>query len=137
MIRRALAALACCAVLGCSAAPTLPVPPTVAPTAATTVPADGVLLASLGFQHAPAGFSVPAAATVVERVDQTNTVVAILTAPSGLEIAAYLRRTLPEAGWAITADGNNSLLFERGSLRGAFTVNGPQSALAIRGDRQS
>ncbi len=102
-----------------------------------TVPGDGVLLSSLGYSNAPDDFSVPVGSTITERVDQENTVVAVLTAPSGLDIAAYLRETLPGRGWEITADGNNSLLFERGEEYGAFTVTGAYAALSIRWDARS
>lgn len=135
-MRRVLAAVAVVALAGCSGAvaPSPATPPVVSPVPA---PADGVLLTSLGFRHAPADFSVPSGAAVSERVDQTNTVAATFTAPSGLEFAAYLRRELPERGWRITDDANNSLLFERDGVRGAFTVTGPTAALALRYDAQS
>ncbi|MDO5736367.1 MAG: hypothetical protein Q4P15_07820 [Propionibacteriaceae bacterium] len=105
--------------------------------AVATIPDDGVLLRSLGFRFAPDGFSVPATARITERVDQENTVVAVFTAPGGLEIAGYLRNTLPDQGWVITADDNSSLLFERGEERGAFTVTGAIAALSLRWDPQS
>ena len=141
MIRRTLAALSCLAAVtglaGCSAAAPGPTPPPPSPTAVASIPADGVLLSALGFTHAPADFSVPATSTLSERVDQENTVVAVFTAPGGLAIASYLRGTLAAQGWVITADGNNSLLFERGDARGAFTVTGALAALSIRYDKQS
>ena len=137
MIRRLLAALCCLAVVGCSAAGTEPIEP--APTTSTVVqvPDDGVLLSSLGYRNAPADFSVPATSIISDRVDQDNTVVAVFTAPSGLDMAAYLRANVPQQGWTITADGNNSLLFERGEAHGAFTVTGAFAAIAIRWDARS
>lgn len=136
-----LAVLCCLAAVGgmagCSAASPEPTAPTPTTSAAASIPADGVLMSALGFAHAPADFSVPSTSTITERVDQENTVVAVFTAPSGLDIASYLRRTVTEQGWDITADGNNSLLFERGDARGAFTVTGAFAALSIRYDEQS
>jgi len=137
VIRRLLAVACCVAVVGCSAAP--PEPPASAPTPSVvaTLPSDGVLLSSLGYSYAPQGFSVPSGSIIAERVDQENTVVAVFTAPSGLDVAAYLRDTLPGQGWEITEDGNNSLLFERGEEFGAFTVTGAYASLAIRWDTRS
>lgn len=136
-----LVVLCCLVVLGsatgCSAAEPEPVEPPPAPTAIASVPADGVLLSSLGYSFAPGDFSVPSGSVVTERVDQENTVVAVFTAPSGLDVAAYLRRNVPLQGWTITADANNSLLFERGEEHGAFTVTGAHAALALRWDARS
>lgn len=137
MTRRIPALLACLLLVGCGAVEPVPDPTTSAVTTADVVPEGGVLLSSLGYQHAPADLAVPATAVITERVDQPNTVVAVLTAPSGLELAAWFRNTLPEQGWEITADGNNSLLFERGDLHGAFTVTGQFSGLSIRSDERS
>lgn len=137
VIRRLLAAACCLAVLGCSAAGPEPTPPAPSPSTVVTVRGDGVLLRSLGFSYAPEDFSVPARSIIAERVDQENTVVAIFTAPSGLDVAAYLRETLPGLGWEISEDGNNSLLFERGKEYGAFTVTGAFAALSIRWDERS
>lgn len=123
--------------MGCSAAPPEPSPPAPSTSAVATIPDDGVLLSSLGYSFAPEGFSVPGTAIITDRVDQENTVVAVLSAPSGLEVAAYLRETLPGQGWEITADGKNSLLFERGDEYGAFTVTGAYASLAIRWDARS
>lgn len=102
-----------------------------------TIPDDGVTLESLGFEYAPDGFSVPSSATLSDFVDQPNTVVAVFTAPSGLEIAEYLRANLPDQGFVITEDGNNSLLFERDDVAGAFTSNGAYAGLSLRYDDRS
>lgn len=107
------------------------------PAVSTHVPDGGVLLAALGYRYAPADLYVPSGAVITEKVDQPNTVVAVFTAPTGLELAAWFRETLPEQGWEITADGNNSLLFSRGELNGAFTVTGSFAGLSIRSDERS
>ena len=125
--------------IGCSAAGPEPLQPTPtqAPTAIASVPADGVPLSSLGYRFAPGDFTVPSGSVITDRVDQQNTVVAVFSAPSGLDVAAYLRRNVPLQGWTITADDNNSLLFERGQEHGAFTVTGAHAALALRWDERS
>lgn len=141
MIRRLLAALCCLAALGwaagCSDAGAGPTGPAPAITVAASIPADGVALRALGYRFAPDDFSVPSSSIITQRVDQQNTVVAVFTAPGGLDIAQYLRDTLPAQGWTITADDNNSLLFERGEVRGAFTVTGAFAGLSLRWDAQS
>lgn len=135
MTRRILATLACLLLAACGA-PDEPAPDPVPPPSSTTpaVPDGAVALASYGFQHAPEGFMVPGTSIISEKVDQTNTVVAVFTAPSGGDLNSFLRQSLPADGWTITADGRNSLLFERGELRGAFTVSGQLAALSIRND---
>lgn len=137
MIRRLLATACCLAVVGCSAVVPEPFEPVPSPTAAVTVRGDSVLMQSLGFSFAPAGFSLPATSVITQGVNQENTVVAIFEEPDGAVMAAYLRETLPDDGWTITADADDSLLFERGELRGAFTVNQGSTALAIRWDARS
>lgn len=92
-------------------------------------------LTSLGFANAPAGISLPVGATISERTDSANNVTVVLTAPSGLEVLAHLRATLPSAGFDITADAGNSLLFTDGTWDGAFTISGALSALTLRTDR--
>lgn len=137
MIRRLLAAACCLAVVGCGAAAPQPSGPAPTTTVAVSVPADGVLLSSLGYRFAPKGFSVPATSVISEHVDQENTVVAVFSAPNGEDIAEHLRQHLPRQGWDITADGNDSLLFERGKEHGAFTVSDSVAALSIRWDERS
>ena len=135
MIRRLLAAACCLIVAGCSAAAPEPTDPV--SSSSVAVPTGGVLMANLGYSFAPRGFSLPASSVITQRVDQEDTVVAVFSKPDGAAIATYLRETLPGGGWVITADANDSLLFERGREQGAFTVNGETTALAIRWDARS
>ena len=131
--------LAACLLLaaGC-AAPTTPIPAITADTETSdVVPADAVALKDLGFENSPADFYVPAGAVIVDRVDQSNNVVVVLEHPAGSELAEFWRTTLPEQGWRITADGNDSLLFDRGELHGAFTVTNGLAAVTIRSDDRS
>ncbi|WGT46478.1 hypothetical protein [Tessaracoccus lacteus] len=142
MPRLVLTLLTVLALAGCSASdpgatnttPPVTTPAPAASPSATTPPA-GVSLTSLGFTHAPAGLSLPVGATLTERTDAANNITAVLSAPSGLDVLAHLRATLPAAGFAITADEGNSLLFTDGTWDGAFTVSGALSALTLRTDR--
>jgi len=120
---------------GCAAAPS-PVPPPPPPrTAPAAAPEGGVLLADLGFTHAPAGVSIPAASVIGEYTNAANNVTLVFTGPDGAESAAYLRAALPDAGFEITADDHGSLVFTDGAWQGAFTATGPVSALTLRTDR--
>lgn len=135
-MKRLVAAVAVVMLLaGCSAAPIEPAPE-VKQTWDVEVPDDGVTLAELGFQNAPEGVSVPRGTTITEKIDQGNNVTVVFTAPTGAELAGYLRRTLPAAGFEITEDGNNSLLFTRAPWQGAFTTSDGYSALSFRTDRE-
>lgn len=128
-----IAVLAAVALTGCVAAePTMS--PASQPAVAPSVPPDGMALSERGFQYAPAGLSVPRGAMIVEEIDQVNNVTVVFTAPTGAELAAYYRRTLPELGFTITADDNNSLLFSDDQWQGAFTASGAYSALTLRTD---
>ena len=132
MIRCILAGLACLALAGC-AAPAAQPALTQAPTS-TSSPAGGVALRGLGFRNAPADLYAPGGSSVAVVVDQTNNIVATFTEPDADALLAWWRSVLPPQGWTITADGGDSLLFERGDLRGAFTVTGDLAALTIRSD---
>lgn len=135
-VTRILAALlAALALSGCAAAPEPAPSPTPLASTVTAAPEDGTLLSSLGFEHAPAGLSIPRGAIIAERTDSANNVTVVFTSPTGVEIADYLRRNLPALGFTITADANNSLLFEGGPYQGAFTATGALSALSLRTDR--
>ena len=121
--------------VGCASSIETPSPqPEASPT--ISAPADGQFLSDLGFQHAPAGVSIPRSAVISEQVDQYNNVTLVFTAPSGVELASYLRASLTEQGFEITADANNSLLFERDPWQGAFTTEAGYSALSFRTDRE-
>lgn len=122
------------ALTGCSAPPaeTAVGEPTLTSSAA---PADGTRLSDLGFVNAPPGLSVPADAKISDRVDSPNNVTVVMTAPDGLTVVDFLRGHLAELGFRITADDQNSLLFEGGGFQGAFTVSSGYSALTLRTDR--
>lgn len=136
-MRRFVVALAIGAVLtGCAVAPE---PPTVAPpsiAAPTAAPEGGMLLSEVGFQHAPAGFSVPESFVQVERIDQVNNITLVVSQPEGAEFAQYLREYLPAMGYGIVADNDDSLIFENAQWVGGFTVTGELSALTLRTDAE-
>lgn len=137
MLRLVVLLAAALALTGCSAAASPSEPEPVAPAVqVTTAPDDGVLLTSLGFANAPAGFSVPRGTVIADRIDATNNVTLMVTQPDGEELASYLRENLAGMGFQITADGGGSLLFESGTHSGAFTVTDSLSALSLRTDQR-
>lgn len=95
------------------------------------VPEGGRLL---DYEFAPAGLSVPADALLVEEIDQVNNITLVFSAPTGSELAAYYREALPELGFTITDDANNSLIFSDDQWDGAFIASGAYSALTLRTD---
>lgn len=135
--RIALAVVALFTLGGCSAAPPPAGAPNQPPAAAvSTAPAGGVLLADLGFDNAPTGFSLPRGVVIEQRIDAGNNVTVVLTHPAGDAVADYLRSHLGGMGFTVTADANGSLLFESATHDGAFTVTGDLSALSLRTDRR-
>lgn len=135
-VTRILAALfAALALSACAAAPEPSPSPTPLASTVTAAPDDGVLLGDLRFDNAPAGLSIPRGSVIAERIDSPNNVTVVLTAPDGLTVVDYLRRTLPEVGFTITGDDQNSLLFDGGGWQGAFTTSDGYSALTLRTDR--
>ena len=137
MARLLACTLAVGVLIGCGAAPQgLKPAPTPSPTAEPTRPGGGVSLAELGFRNGPADIWLPEQVLIVERVDLANNVTVVMASPSGEELARWLREELPGAGYEITADGADSLLFSKEPWQGAFTVTGEYSALSLRTDRE-
>lgn len=137
MTRLPLALLVALALAGCAApaanvATATPTPSVAAPTA--EVPA-GVPLTALGFTNAPATLTLPYGSTITQRTDAANNITAVISSPAGAKVLAHLRATLPTAGFTITADGGDSLLFTDGTWEGAFTISDGLSALTLRTDR--
>lgn len=115
---------------GCgAAAPTMT--PATQQAATPSIPADGK---ALSLRYAPAGLSVPETAIIEQQVDQVNNITLVFAAPTGAELAAYYRKVLPTMGFTITADRNNSLLFENAQWQGAFTASGSTCAITFRTD---
>nr|WP_294693268.1 hypothetical protein [uncultured Friedmanniella sp.] len=106
-----------------------------APTAPVTVPADGRALRGLGYSFGPLdSFSLPADAVLVASVDQADNVTAVLSRPPAREVADYLRRALPLAGFAVTADdpAGATLTFTGHGWAGSFTGGAGSSAVVLR-----
>lgn len=99
------------------------------------VPADGVSLAMLGLTRGPVDrVYVPRSVLVSARVDQDNNVTLVMTSPSAIDLAAYLRRTLPANGFTVTADdaASATLTFAGFGWTGTFTGSPRASALLLR-----
>lgn len=124
---------------GCAGAAEAPSPASTDTSVASsqgTPPPSGAGLRDLGFRHGPDDLWLPEELEIVERVDVANNVTLVIANPPGTEVAAWLRKELPRAGFRITADGADSLLFRRGEWQGAFTVTGDHCALSLRTDRE-
>ena len=134
MRRTVVGLLTLLALTGCTTPP--PQTPTPEVTWSATAPTDGVTLTQLGFHNGPAEFWLPSGMVLRERIDLESNVTLIITSPTKVELVSWLRRNLPAAGFEITADGQDSLLFRRGQWQGAFTVTGELSALSLRTDRE-
>ena len=97
------AALLGCILMGCStdsSSDSSPAPPASSSTRPPSIPSDGATLAELGFLDGPIQhFSLPRTAIVTAKVDQPNNVAVVVSTPSPTEIANYLRRALPAAGF--------------------------------------
>jgi hypothetical protein len=116
-------------------------PTTEAPTPrrSVSVPADGVTLAAFGFTNGPVGeFSLPRSAVLAAKVDQANNVAVVLSSPSPSEVADYLRRSLPVAGFDLRYDQSGTMTFDGYGWAGSFTSTdnpagtGASSAVLLR-----
>ncbi len=127
---------------GCAAADSglLPAPSDAPRTASSTTsvsgtPADGRTLRSLGFTNGPVDqFSLPLSSAVSAMVDQENNVTVVLMQPRAVEVAEYLRRTLPDSGFTITDDDPAALAmtFRGFGWTGSFTGNANAAAVLLR-----
>jgi hypothetical protein len=92
-------------------------------------------LAALGYLNGPISqFSLPRTVRITTNVDQPNNVVAVMSSPSPAAIGSYLRRTLPAAGFTITADRPDakSMTFAGYGWTGSFTSDHQASAVLLR-----
>ena len=115
--------------------PTTTSPPASTPAGSVSIPADGATMRSFGYTFGPVEqLSLPRTAVISATVDQANNVTAVLSAPRAGEVAAYLRRALPAAGFSITDDDPVALTltFTGHGWRGSFTGNESASALLLR-----
>jgi hypothetical protein len=106
----------------------------VSATPAASPPADGVTLKTLGYHNGPIEeFSLPISSRLTATVDQENNVTAVLTAPAPADVAGYLRRALPSAGFTITATADDTAMqFAGHGWTGSFTADGTTSAILLR-----
>ena len=99
------------------------------------MPADGVTLAQLGFEHGPALFSLPRGASITTASDQENTVTLVLGAPSTLELATFFRRAWPLAGYVVTGDvvdgDTATVAFTAGDWHGSVTGRGDVTGVTM------
>jgi hypothetical protein len=116
-------------------------PTTEAPTPrrSVSVPADGVTLAAFGFANGPVGeFSLPRSTVLAAKVDQANNVAVVLSSPAPSEVADYLRRSLPVAGFDLRYDQSGTMTFDGYGWAGSFTSTdkpagtGASSAVLLR-----
>jgi hypothetical protein len=109
--------------------------PTTTSAPAPSIPADGVTLAALGYLNGPIQHvSLPRTAVIMAKVDQPNNVTVVVSSPSPEELRSYLLRTLPTAGFQITADRPeaNTLTFAGHGWNGNFTGDDRASAVLLR-----
>jgi hypothetical protein len=100
-----------------------------------SIPSDGITLAALGYLNGPTQqFSLPRTAVIMAKVDQPNNVTAVVSSPSPAELRSYLLRSLPAAGFEITADraDANTLTFAGHGWNGNFTGDERASAVLLR-----
>ena len=94
-------------------------------------------LAALGYKFGPtAELSLPRSSSITAVVDQANNVTAVLSAPPAAELAGYLRRNLPQAGFMITRDNGQTsqpaITFTGHGWSGSFTGDERASAVLLR-----
>lgn len=109
---------------GCSAVPNYDPP---APDASVTasVPPGGVSLRELGGEEGPVdAVTIPRGHQLRVSTFQVNVVNLVFTAPDAPELAQWFRDTLPDAGWQITTDTNDTLIFTGHGWDGVFTPMG-------------
>ncbi|WP_152363168.1 hypothetical protein [Microlunatus speluncae] len=103
------------------------------PTASPSIPLDGVSLKALGFEHGPVDrLSLPRGLSLTTSADQPSAVTLVISRPAAAELADYLRRTLPPAGFKIDSDLGETFTFTGFGWTGSFTGSGSSSALVLR-----
>lgn len=105
--------------------------------AASTRPAasDGIeasTLRAMGFRNGPGEFPLPADLIVDYQVDNPNNVTLVLDPSQDGQTYRFLRSRLGAAGYVISADRQQSLVFSGKGWEGAFTVSDGLAALTLR-----
>jgi len=125
-----------CLAAGCAAGERPDDPsPSALPSVAVQIPADGIPLAAYGYSNGPVQqFSLPRGSVIAARVDQTNNVSAVLSAPPATDVFGYLQRTLPDTGFTVTQQdaAHNSMTFTGYGWSGSFTGDDHVSAVLLR-----
>ena len=125
-----------CLAAGCAAGERPDDPsPSALPSGAVQIPADGIPLAAYGYSNGPVQqFSLPRGSVIAARVDQTNNVSAVLSAPPATDVFGYLQRTLPDTGFTVTAEdvGQKSMTFTGYGWAGSFTGDERVSGVLLR-----
>ncbi len=130
-----LALLGVLALAGCgAAADPVPTPSAPAPSLSAATPAEeSRTLRDLGLTHGPVdAITLPATVTVLQLVDQANSVTLVLEARDGEPTAEHLVATLPAAGFEVTASVPGSLTFTGQGWDGAFTTSSEVSGFTLR-----
>ena len=115
--------------------PTTSISSEATPSGSVSIPQDGATLRSFGYTFGPVEqLSLPRESVISAGVDQANNVTAVLSAPPPDEVADYLRRALPAAGFEITEEDRAALTltFTGYGWRGSFTGREQTSALLLR-----
>jgi hypothetical protein len=109
--------------------------PSALPSVDVSIPSYGIALAAYGYTNGPVQqFSVPRGSVITARVDQTNNVTAVLSAPPAADVFSYLRRTLPGTGFTVTREdaAQNSMTFTGYGWAGSVTGDDRVSAVLLR-----
>ena len=109
--------------------------PSALPSVDVSIPSDGISLAAYGYTNGPVQqFSLPRGSVITARVDQTNNVTAVLSAPPAADVFGYLQRTLPGTGFTVTREdaAHNSMTFAGYGWAGSFTGDERVSAVLLR-----
>lgn len=127
--RQLIVLVAAIAVLtGCSAVPDYD-PPAPDATITASVPPGGMSLRELGGDQGPVdAVTIPRSHQLRVATFQVNVVNLVFVAPDAGELAEWFRTTLPEAGWTITTDSNDALIFTGHGWDGVFTPMGDGSS---------
>lgn len=130
LVRLGMTGVCVLVLVGCGA--TVP-KPTPTPTGSFEPSPGTISLAEKGYEQGPSALiPIPDDAAITQYVDQPNVITASFSQPDGVEIAHVLRADLPEAGWEITADTPEAILFTRPGWDGAFTISENVSAVTVR-----
>ena len=117
---------------GCSAAAPAPVSSSPAPTVTASLPPGGVYLTTLGVSYAPAGFSIPAQVKPLNGYAMPGVVDVAFSGSDGPVVYNYLVANLAAMGYTITAQSDDSLLWNDDAWEGGFTMTTDRAAITLR-----